>query len=335
MEAYIYHAPGHNPYENLAIEEFFTEYVTEHAEKSIAIVYFWQNEDSVIFGRNQNVASESNLSLMQQWNVHPVRRKTGGGAVFHDIRNLNFSFIVSKEKYNKEASMLIIRDALRQLGIPAEINGRNDILLEDAKISGNAYSSNESMSLHHGTLLLSVDLDKLERLLTVDQSKLQSKGVHSVRSRVQNLQEHYPLITIDEYKDTISKQFCKCYEIEHLETFTVSFDHMAVIQKIKQQYASPQWIFGHDLSQLRSMTKRFSWGTCTVGYFATDTEDEYVDLYSDTLYAEEFEQVRQYIRRTSFIQKCNEEAIQNVQFPEIERIMLHDIEELISSQNEE
>lgn len=325
MKTYIYHAKGYNPYENLAIEEFFTEYVTLHTEELHAILYFWQNEDSVVFGRNQNVANESNLSLMQQWGVHPVRRKTGGGAVFHDVKNLNFSFIVSKEKYDKDASMLIIRDALRQMGIPASINGRNDILLKEAKISGNAYSSNDAMALHHGTLLLSVDMDKLERLLTVDESKLKSKGVRSVRSRVENLMDQYPHFTIEDYKNAIQQQFCECYHIEQLQPFVFGEEDIASVQKRKEQYASPEWIFGHDLSQLRSETKRFSWGTCTVSHFATDSGDEYIDFYSDTLYIREFEQVRCCLRHRSQEAIKDKDWMRTLELTEVETNMLKDI----------
>lgn len=326
MQAYIYCAKGNDPYENLAIEDFFTEYVSKHVEEPHAIIYFWQNEDSVIFGRNQNAANECNLSLLQRWNVHPVRRKTGGGAVFHDIKNLNFSFITSKSLYDKEKSMCIVSHALSQLGIPAQVNGRNDIVLGDAKISGNAYSSNETMTLHHGTLLLSVDIDKLERLLTVDQSKLASKGIHSVRSRVQNLQEQYPSLQIEDYKNAIQQQFCKCYDISQLQPFAFESKHRISIQEKAKQYASLEWIFGHDLSGLTSETKRFSWGSCTITHFGQDDADGYIDIYSDTLYSEEFEHIRRFIRsRMSVRQATTYSEDVNVGLSETEQLMLQDV----------
>jgi len=132
-----YSSKSKNPFYNIALEDFFFDFVNQKPDN--IVLYFWQNQDTVVIGRNQDVFAECNFDFMKEKNIKLVRRKTGGGAVFHDSENLNFTFAVPKKYYNKEKTMNIIISALKKLGFDAYLSGRNDILVNNKKISGNAY----------------------------------------------------------------------------------------------------------------------------------------------------------------------------------------------------
>ena len=176
-----------NPHYNLAVEEFFFRHERED------VCMLWQNEPTVVIGKNQNAFVEVDTDALQRDGVHLARRITGGGAVYHDLGNVNFSFI---SKQNGETGLDFARftapilKALASLGVHAELSGRNDLLLDGQKFSGNAQYSANGRTLHHGTLLFDADLAALGRYLRPDEEKLKSKGISSVRSRVTNLAPH-------------------------------------------------------------------------------------------------------------------------------------------------
>jgi len=196
-------SPDTDPWKNLAREEFL---MGDCADDE-AIFYLWQNAHTVVIGRNQNAWSECRLDLLESEGGRLARRSSGGGAVYHDLGNLNYSFIVPRPLYSMERQLGVVLAALRSLGIDAEFSGRNDLLLEGRKFSGNAYQLTRHRGLHHGTLLLSVDMSKLSRYLNVDPEKLQSKGVTSVTSRVVNLAEASPALTRDALMDALERAF--------------------------------------------------------------------------------------------------------------------------------
>ena len=167
---------SYSPYENLAAEEIFCNMC---ACIGVRGIFLWQNKDTVVIGQNQNPWRECRLSEMEREGVKLARRKTGGGAVFHDLGNLNFSFCAPRELYDQELNYKIIVDAVRKAGIPAEINGRNDITAGGRKFSGNAFRHTQSYSLAHGTLLISSDLSRLSSYLTPSEDKLKGKGTLS------------------------------------------------------------------------------------------------------------------------------------------------------------
>ena len=242
---YKYKTKSLNPYYNLALEKFFLEY---SKKEGAFILYFWQNSDTVVIGRNQEAKVECNLDLMKEKNILLLRRETGGGAVFHDKNNLNFSFIVPKNAYNTLKSMEIIKNAIKTLNFEAEISGRNDILINGKKISGNAYYKSKDSVLHHGTILIDTDFKKMESVLTPDISKLQTGCVKSVKSRVLNLKE-IRNISIKEIEKAIEKEFlnyCKDYIQEPvIKPFKIK-NHKAQIIKQKRIYKSKKWLYGED-----------------------------------------------------------------------------------------
>lgn len=191
-----------NPYYNLALEEdlFF-----KCAEDEM-ILYLWKNSNTAVIGKNQNAWRECNVTKIEKDDVVLVRRMSGGGAVFHDTGNLNFTFICHRKNYDVDRQLGVIIDALKPFGIYAKKTGRNDIQVNGKKFSGNAFYQRGERCYHHGTLMVDVDTERLSKYLTVSKAKLQSKGVESVKSRVTNLVELQP-ISIEELKNSIKKSY--------------------------------------------------------------------------------------------------------------------------------
>ncbi|HPH95360.1 MAG TPA: lipoate--protein ligase [Anaerolineaceae bacterium] len=176
------------PYINLAIEEHLMRNLATDED----ILLFYINEPSIIIGKHQNTLEEINLEYVQSHNIHVTRRLSGGGAVYHDLGNLNFSFITENRPENvhnfRKFTEPVVR-ALQTLGVPAEVGGRNDILADGRKISGNAQYISGKRMVSHGTLLFNTDMSELSRALNVKPGKIQSKGIKSVQSRVANISE--------------------------------------------------------------------------------------------------------------------------------------------------
>ncbi len=188
---------------NLAAEE----YIFTHLDKQQDYLLLWQNRNAVIIGRHQNTIEEINQEFINTHNIQVVRRLSGGGAVYHDLGNLNYSIIINTQTtlYNFKALSMPVVQALRNLGVNAEFTGRNDLVIDGKKISGAAQMIKQGRLLHHGTLLFHSDLDMLQKVLTVKIDKIESKGIKSVRSRVTNICEHAPNVTIDDFKAELVK----------------------------------------------------------------------------------------------------------------------------------
>jgi lipoate-protein ligase A len=160
-----------------------------HVKEDEYIVFFWTNKDTIVIGRNQYAYDQFNAAETSKDGIKIARRLSGGGAVYHDINNLNFSFIMNTHRFDKNTGYDIIIGALRNIGINAEKSGRNDMTADERKFSGNAFLSFGNNYCHHGTLLLNTDIDRMGRYLNVPKEKLHNKGVQSVKSRVVNLVE--------------------------------------------------------------------------------------------------------------------------------------------------
>ena len=171
-----------DPYFNLA----FDEYCLENIPSEEPYFFLWRNRPSVIIGLNQNAYSEVNLDYLNSHGITLARRVTGGGAVYHDLQNMNYTII------GRNPSPQPMVDALRSLGVPAELTGRNDIFVEGRKVSGYARRVSHNQEIIHGTLMYDVDLDTLTHVLDTQGSKMQAKGISSVKSRVANLKEYLP-----------------------------------------------------------------------------------------------------------------------------------------------
>ena len=201
----IYESEGFDPHRNLAIEQHLLESVLG----GCCLLYLWRNERTVVIGRNQNAWAECRTALLSEEGGTLARRLSGGGAVYHDLGNLNFTFLMRTWDYDLARQLSVIRRACAVCGIETEISGRNDLLADGRKFSGNAFYHHEGRSYHHGTLLVDVDGEAMKRYLSPSKAKLEAKGVESVRSRVVNLKELNPAIAVETLKAAMKTAFAE------------------------------------------------------------------------------------------------------------------------------
>lgn len=274
----LYESAGYNPHWNLAMEQHLLEQVTP----GCCILYLWQNQNTVVIGRNQNAFKECRTTLLEQEGGHLARRLSGGGAVFHDLGNLNFTFLVPQADYDLDRQFSVIQEAVRSFGIPAEKSGRNDVLAEGRKFSGNAFYRNGTQAYHHGTLLVDVDMQKMGRYLNPSKAKLQSKGVDSVRSRVVNLWELNPDITIDKLKAAMAEAFSKVYGLP-LERISENALDMPYVDALCQKNGSWEWLYGQKIPFTFEWEDRFPWGGIQIALQVENGIVEQARVYSDAM----------------------------------------------------
>ncbi|XGC79722.1 lipoate--protein ligase [Bdellovibrio bacteriovorus] len=275
-----------NPHLNLATEEW----IFHNLDPSQQVLFLWRNEETVVIGRNQNPWSECNLAQMKADNVHLARRTTGGGAVFHDLGNTNFTFLSPKESYKRENNIQIIFDALKTFGIQGEASGRNDLLIPfhdgPRKFSGSAYREKKDRAFHHGTLLLHADLTRLGNYLTPNPKKLQAKGKESVRARVANLTEVAKEIRHEQIVETMVASFEKFYGGKaEIESLTLS--SLQQIPDLKAQYESLSawdWLYGNTLEFNHKMDDYLSLGFFDFHFQVEDGVIKDLKIFTDCLY---------------------------------------------------
>ena len=233
---------NHDPALNLAMEE----YILAGSGIREPVLFFYINAPSIIIGRHQNTYDEINSEYVQSNHIQVVRRCSGGGAVYHDLGNLNYSLITpGNAKASCDFSVLLIpiRDALQELGLPAEINGRNDLTVSGAKFSGNAYYHNRHGSVTHGTLLYDSDLDVLSKALQVNPQKLQTKGVSSIRSRVCCIKSLLPgICSIEELEKAIVRHFAAKGELKIREFSREDLEK--ITETANGRYRNEYWNYG-------------------------------------------------------------------------------------------
>lgn len=274
----IYDNASLNPYHNLAVEE----YLMMHTGDSELIVYLWQNEHTIVIGRNQNVWQECKVSEFTKDGGRIVRRLSGGGAVYHDLGNLNFTFCVKKADYDVDKQLEVILTAVQLLGINARKTGRNDITIEGRKFSGNAFYRTGQYCYHHGTLLLDADTEKMVQYLNVDTAKLQSKGVSSVKARVTNLKNYCADINRRLITEKIKTALKNVYECDIGIIKDTDLNENEII-RLENKFSDWNWIFGRKIPFTNQISRRFVWGNMDIHIVVDEGRIRDIEIYSDML----------------------------------------------------
>ncbi len=245
----------HNPYLNLAVE---SNLLDNFLPNTISL-FLWKNRQTVVIGTNQNPYSECDIDSLLTEGGFLARRRTGGGAVYHDLGNLNFSFVADKNIYDVKRQMQVIQKALLNFNLETEVSGRNDITYQGRKFSGNAFAKNKNQGLHHGTILIKTDSERLQKYLKVKPAKLHKHGVKSVSSRVINLSE-----VADITSENIIPHLTKAFEDVYQGTATIiSFDDLCDDKAIRlsQQIGSNEYLFGKWKEFHTKKSATFDWGS--------------------------------------------------------------------------
>ncbi len=275
MKTYLYTSTSFDAYENLARDEYLLNTL---GEDDLAL-YFYINRSAVIFGKNQCHWTEVDMEKVGADRVQPVRRVTGGGAVYHDMGNLNYSFIAGKNRYDLDAQRELIRKALAQFGIEAQATGRNDLTVNGLKFSGTAYCTRNSVHQSHGTLLVNVNRDAMSRYLSPSKLKLQSNGVKSVRSRVCGLDEFSADITVENLRKTLENLFTEAYGPVEEPVFDEE-----ELGTLVEKYHSPDWFLNRGLRNSYYAETRLSFGNVRLELAVTGSGViDKAKLYTDAM----------------------------------------------------
>lgn len=318
------------PYKNLATEE----YLTMNVKPGECIMYLWQNRHTVVIGKNQNCWKECKVNSLEEDGGYLVRRLSGGGAVFHDMGNLNFTFMVRHSDYNVEKQQAVILRAVQLLGIHGERTGRNDITVDGRKFSGNAFLRVGDQCYHHGTIMISANTEDMSRYLNVDKKKLESKGVESVKSRVANLNEFRSDITVSMMRDALIEAFEETYGLKASELSEGSLPQ-AEIHRLTEKFESWQWKYGPRIPFDYEIADRFQWGDVQMQLHVDGGKIEEINFYSDAMDQEVITRFRDSLVNRPYSEKDMVDAIMNVKMPQdgtpddIVAAMRSDISELI------
>jgi len=300
-----------DPTLNLAMEE----YALKHLNPENTYFLFYINEPSIIIGKNQNTAEEINAAYVNDNNIHVVRRLSGGGAVYHDLGNLNFSFITKDDgdsfhNFRKFTEPVI--EALKELGVNAELSGRNDILAEGRKISGNAQFSTKGRMFSHGTLLFNSNIDEVVNALNVKLDKIQSKGIKSIRSRVANIKEFLKEdLTIEQFKDLLLQSIFK--EHGSIERYEWSDEDIKNIKELAdRRYRSWDWNYGKSPKCNIQQSKRFAAGQVDIRLEVNKGVIETVKIYGDFFGVGDVSELEQTLVGTRFDQQEIERKLEDI-----------------------
>ncbi len=269
-----------DPYKNLAAEEMLMRYI----QPGTVILYLWQNENTIVIGRNQNAWRECKLEAFRAQQGKLARRLSGGGAVYHDMGNQNFTFMAYNELYDVAKQIEVICQATRKFGIQAIRNGRNDITAEGKKFSGNAFYSTKKVSYHHGTILLSSDMVKLNEFLTPSKAKMKAKGIKSVQTSVINLCELAPMITPRKMRNALLTSFAEVYSVE-LEYLKDNIFDLHEWERLAEHYSSHKWTLGKLSDFDQHIKTKLSFGEIELQLSVSNGIIQNVVMYSDAINA--------------------------------------------------
>ena len=272
-------SPSRDPYFNLALEE----YVFERMDKSKSYFLLWQNDNTIVVGKYQNTAEEIDQAYVDAHHIRVARRLSGGGAVYHDRGNLNFTFIVDRADAPGLNFKIFVRpvvEALARFGVHAAFTGRNDLTIDGMKFSGNAQYARRGRLLHHGCIMLDSNLTSVADALRVKEAKFDSKAVKSVRSRVTTINAHAPApISMEDFKGALKE--CAMASGE-LEPCTLTEEDLAAIRKLRdEKYATWAWNYGFSPAYDMRREMKFPAGLVTAHLSAEGGKIKAVRFYGD------------------------------------------------------
>ncbi len=319
MERYIFwHNTNTEAALNLAIEQSLLD---SEFTKENSVFMLWQNAPAVIIGRHQNAFEEVDMAFLKEDNIQLVRRHSGGGAVYHDLGNINFTFIMPSELPKIEFSIVLnpMIKALEKFGIKAELSGRNDILVDNKKISGAAQSKGRHAILVHGTLLVDVDMEMLERVLSGNPDKYESKGIASVRSRVANIKELLGLCAAKEEVNNMLKLALIAYFIEDIEKDIMPKE---VISKIlenaeklaKERYRNEAWTLQKSPAFTFTNRKKFPFGSMRVSYNVKEGSIKECKIEGDFFAIGDIARIEEFFIDIPYNQDEIKKALQKIDF---------------------
>lgn len=280
----VFVAKEFDPWLNLATEDW----LFRDMDPSHNVLFLWRNSPTVVIGRYQNPWKECDLEAMEHDGVKLARRQSGGGAVFHDLGNTNFTFMSNRDSYSKDRNNSIIIAALARLGIRAEASGRNDLLADGKKFSGSAFKLSSDRAFHHGTMLINTDMHSLGKYLTPDDDKLKSKGIRSVKARVTNLVDYNPDITHELLCSMIVDEFFNTYG-ESCAITELDYSTIGDIPHLRSYYEKMKdwnWRYGKTPSFEYEISRRFDWGRVSIHFDTRHGSIVHTKVFSDALASE-------------------------------------------------
>lgn len=303
---------SNNPGYNLAFEE----YCFKRLPRGGKYIFFWINKPAIIVGKNQNTIEEINQDFIEENDIEVIRRITGGGAVYHDYGNLNFT-IITEETSNskidfKEYNKSII-EALKKLNIDAELSGRNDMLIQGKKISGIAQSISRKRVLNHGTLMFDVNLNILENSLYVKRDKLKSKGIKSIRGRVTNIKKYLEKdMNINEFQEFLLKTL---FEIENkkIEEYVLTKEELMNIDKLyKEKYSKWDWNYGKSPKSQYENYKRLKIGSIEIRFDILEGKIKNTRIYGDFFGAKDIKELEEALIGVKYIKEDVAVELENI-----------------------
>ncbi|MEH6943648.1 lipoate--protein ligase [Bacillus sp. JJ722] len=272
----IFISQEYDPYFNLALEEE----LFRNARQDEVTLYLWQNEKTVVIGRNQNPYIECDIEQIKLNSGKIARRISGGGAVYHDLGNLNFTFVFKKSQENLTKQIAVIQKAVERFGLQVNLSGRNDLTHEGKKFSGHAFYEEDGNAFHHGTMMVDVDLTMLVKVLKPSKLKLESKGITSVKSRVVNLKELNNEISISSLSEALIDSFKEMYGGNSL---LVKYSRQEKSPDFIKKYMDDSWIYGESPKYNASIEKRTPSGNIQAYFQVEHGFVKELKIFSDSI----------------------------------------------------
>ncbi|KAH9855036.1 Lipoyltransferase and lipoate-protein ligase [Lenzites betulinus] len=255
----IYVSESTDPYFNLTLEDW----LFRHKSPEQPLLLLYRDSPCVVIGRNQNPWKEVNLRASRQTGIPFIRRHSGGGTVYHDLGNTNFSIHLPRASFDRHATAQVVMRAVRSMGVDADVNERNDICVGKEKVSGSAYKIVKDRAYHHGTMLISTRLDTLGELLRSNKDTMETRGVASVRSPVCNLQQYHTDVSHEGFVHAMVKAFREEYRVDekvHAVHDADGLQNVEYIQRGMQELKTWNWAFGQTPEFTYRIEKAFPWG---------------------------------------------------------------------------